>query len=74
MTAAAREQGFSTKYEFDLLPNTGHDFTEAMNSGQMGKTVFRHLFDDGELPVLCPDCSQAVSIASGSRRQLGPNP
>ena len=44
MHEAAQARGLETRYQFQVLPNVGHDFTSAMVSGGMGETVFDYLF------------------------------
>ena len=44
MNRAAMAHGLNTPYEFTILPGVDHDFTRAMETGQMGQQVFSYLF------------------------------
>ena len=44
MQEAAQAQGLATRYQFQVLPGVGHDFTSAMVRGGMGEAVFDYLF------------------------------
>lgn len=46
MTGAARSLGYETDYRFRTLPGVGHDFTEAMDRGDLGERVFARLFGE----------------------------
>ncbi len=46
MKQAAAQQGFDTEYACVLLPDTSHDFNQAMTNGRMGEAVFGHLFGE----------------------------
>jgi pimeloyl-ACP methyl ester carboxylesterase len=49
MRREARHRGFATRYEFECMPNTDHDFVAAMTRDAMGVRVFSFLF--GGQPV-----------------------
>ncbi len=44
MTASARAYNLNTVFDFEVLPNSGHSFTECMHNGKMGTRVFKFLF------------------------------
>ncbi len=74
MRAAADRQGLDTGYALVPLPDTGHDFRQAMMNGRMGEVVFTHLFDEpaykGSLPVdVAPSLTDAKRD-SGRRDQV----
>jgi pimeloyl-ACP methyl ester carboxylesterase len=49
MQREARRRGFATRYIFECMPNTDHDFVAAMTRDAMGVTIFSFLF--GDAPV-----------------------
>jgi pimeloyl-ACP methyl ester carboxylesterase len=62
MRREARRRGLATRYVFECMPNTDHDFVAAMTRDAMGVTVFSFLFGD---PANSPSAfNPAVSRAS----------
>ncbi|MBL0700918.1 MAG: alpha/beta hydrolase [Desulfosarcina sp.] len=45
MRTAARALGLKTSYDFRVLQDSGHSFTQCMEKGKMGSAVFKFLFD-----------------------------
>jgi pimeloyl-ACP methyl ester carboxylesterase len=46
MRREAQRRGFATRFLFECMPNTNHDFVSAMTRDAMGVAVFRFLFGD----------------------------
>jgi pimeloyl-ACP methyl ester carboxylesterase len=59
MNRAAMAHGMDTSYEFSIIPGVDHDFTRAMETGQMGQQVFSYLF--GSAPLLRDDVKLQTS-------------
>ena len=71
MREAARREGLATRYDFVALPAVGHDFTETMTRGAMGRAVFDFLFGgrrpEAARPTHPPLVVDLPGTASGSR-------
>ncbi len=48
MKKAAESRGMHTAYSVELLPGSGHSFSQSMQAGNMGPKVFSFLFDTPE--------------------------
>jgi len=59
MNRAAIAHDLDTSYEFSILPGVDHDFTRAMETGQMGQQVFKYLY--GTAPRLRDDIKLQTS-------------
>jgi poly(3-hydroxybutyrate) depolymerase len=47
MRGSALACGLNTEYRFGTLPGVGHSFAQCMGRGQMGRQIFRFLFEPG---------------------------
>jgi poly(3-hydroxybutyrate) depolymerase len=59
MQEAAQAQGLATRYQFQVLPGVGHDFTSAMVRGGMGEAVFDFLFGGQDAVRAGRDCAES---------------
>lgn len=64
MTAAARNYGLHTPFDFQLMPRAGHSFAQCMDHGQLGERVFEFLFET----IRCR--SQRPGASTGRNRTL----
>jgi pimeloyl-ACP methyl ester carboxylesterase len=71
MNRAAMAHGADTPYQFSVLPGIGHDFTRAMQNGQLGQRVFSYLYGaPPAVPHRVAESAQAGTARSRSARRV----